>query len=73
MLFTILNKIPGGTQTRVFVGTVGILTFSYVTFFHIFPKKKAGHNAFDVDKPEAVQKLMDDRANDRLRTVSKKE
>lgn len=59
MLNTLLNKLPFGTQGKVFVGTMSVLGFSYVTFFHLFPKKKAGHNAFDVEKPEAVQSAMD--------------
>jgi len=66
MLHTLLNRLPGGTQTKVFIGTTTILGLSYYSFFHLFPKKKAGHNAFDVDKPEAVQASMDKASDKRL-------
>ena len=38
-----------GQQTKVFIGTVGILGFCAATFFGA-PRKKSGHGAFDVDR-----------------------
>jgi len=58
-------------QQKVFLGTVTILGISAITFFGP-PRKKSGHNTFDVDRPEEVQKSIDQAQNDRLQRLSTK-
>ena len=62
--FPILHTVSQGTW--VFTGTVAALTFSAVTFFG-GEKKKDGHGAFDVGKPELVQSSMDNAEKIRLK------
>ena len=54
--FPELNNVSEGTM--VFAGTSISLIFCFVTFYG-GTTKKAGHGAFDVDKPESVQTSMD--------------
>ena len=57
MLLTLLNKLPLSEKGKVAFGAVGIISFCAATMF--YKPKKAGHGAFDVDKPEAVQANLD--------------
>jgi hypothetical protein len=52
----------------VFVGTSASLGFCIVTFYS-FRSKKAGHNVFDVDKPEAVQDAIDQREKEKVKAL----
>ena len=54
--FPELNNVSEGTM--VFAGTSISLIFCFVTFYG-GTTKKAGHGAFDVDKPESVQTSME--------------
>lgn len=58
MVERLLNRIPGPRWVRVAAGTGLFLGFCGVTFFS-GRKKQAGHGAFDVEKPEAVQRGQD--------------
>ncbi len=58
-------NLPGGQNTKVFVGTALILGFLGATFFG-GKSKKAGHGAFDVDKPQSVQDGLDRSENNRM-------
>ena len=60
-----LNKLPGGPNTKGFVGTMLAFGFLGATFFG-GKQKKQGHGAFDVDKPQAVQEGMDQAEANRL-------
>ena len=71
MFLTILNKIPGGKNVKVFVGTAACMGFCAIPFV-TGQKKKAGHGAFDVDKPEAVQQSMDAAEQNRFSRLTKK-
>jgi|LauGreStaDraftv2_3_1035109.scaffolds.fasta_scaffold500559_1 hypothetical protein len=53
---------------QVFVGTSASLGFCIVTFYS-FRSKKAGHNVFDVDKPEAVQDAIDQREKEKVKAL----
>jgi len=60
-----LNKLPGGQKYKVFYGTALIMGLLGATFFG-GKTKKAGHGAFDVDKPQAVQEGQDAQESARL-------
>jgi hypothetical protein len=63
----VLNRLMPGTsvRTKVFVGTTVCMTVLGVTFFG-GKAKKAGHGAFDTEKPEAVQSNLDEGEKARL-------
>ena len=65
-----LNRIPGPPWVRVLAGTGFFLGFCGVTFFG-GKSKQAGHGAFDVEKPEAVQRGQDTAESARLDRFSK--
>jgi hypothetical protein len=45
---------------KVFLGTTGILTFCYVTFYGIGPqKKKPQGSLFDSDQPKEITRMLD--------------
>jgi len=58
MLESLINRIPGPTSVKVAVGTGAIMLVLGATFFG-GKSGKAGQNAFDVSKPESVQRDMD--------------
>jgi hypothetical protein len=60
-----LNKLPGGQKYKVFWGTALTMGFLGATFFG-GQSKKAGHGAFDLDKPQAVQEGQDAQEDARL-------
>lgn len=62
--FPALNKVSEGTM--VFAGTSISLAFCFATFYG-GTTKKAGHGAFDVDKPESVRTSMDAAESIRLK------
>lgn len=54
----LFNRVPGPMGVKVAVGTSAIMLFLAGTFF--IPKGKGGgQNAFDVSRPESVQRSMD--------------
>mmetsp|Transcript_4872 Transcript_4872/g.5649 ORF Transcript_4872/g.5649 Transcript_4872/m.5649 type:complete len:86 (-) Transcript_4872:145-402(-) len=59
-LESLLQKIPGGPRVQVFVGTAFILGLSAIPIWYN-PKQKKGHDLFSQDKPEAFEKLEDQR------------
>lgn len=59
VFYRMINALPGSQGFKVFVGTSSIMGFAGLTFFGA-QRKSAGHNAFDVDKPEVVSKSMED-------------
>ena len=60
MLEGLINRIPGPTGVKVAVGTSAIMLFLGATFFGgKSGKAGSGSNAFDVSKPESVQRGMD--------------
>ena len=65
MVERVLNRIPGPRWVRVAAGTGIFMGLCAVTFFG-GRKKKAGHGAFDVEKPEAVQTKQDSAEGARL-------
>ena len=65
MVEKLLRHIPGGQGTKVVVGTALIMGFLGATFFG-GKSKKAGHGAFDVDKPQQVQEGQDKAETARL-------
>lgn len=46
-----------GQQAKVFLGTTSILVVTYIGFVGLKSDKK-GHNLFDVEKPEAVERIQ---------------
>jgi len=72
-LEALILRIPGPTSVKVAVGTAGIMLFLGATFFGgKSGKAGSGSNAFDVNKPEAVQRNMDAAEEARLsRMLSK--
>ncbi len=60
-----LSKLPGGQKYKVLWGTALTMGFLGATFFG-GQSKKAGHGAFDVDKPQAVQEGQDAQEDARL-------
>ena len=57
-LEALMMKIPGPMSVKVAVGTTGIMLLLAGTFFG-GKSGKAGENAFDVSKPENVQRNQD--------------
>ncbi len=53
---------------QVFLGVSASLGFCTSTFY-AFRSKKAGHNVFDVDKPEAVQDAIDQREKEKVKAL----
>mgnify|MGYP000595581085 CR=1 FL=1 len=63
-LSNLVEKIPGPHWFKVAVGSaigIGLPTIH----FYSSRRERPGHGAFDVDKPEAVQKSMEQRDLDR--------
>jgi len=53
MIRTLLQKVPGGPNAQVFVGTSVILGLCAIPVF-AKPNEKAGHDLFSQQRPEAV-------------------
>jgi len=53
MIKQLLQKIPGGPNIQVFVGTSVLLGLCAVPVY-AKPKQKRGHDLFSQEKPEAV-------------------
>eukprot|EP00981_Chlorochromonas_danica_P010058 scaffold2981_cov154-Ochromonas_danica.AAC.5 len=50
-------------KVKVFLGTSAVLTFAYLSFFGLkSPMEKKGPSMFDMHKPEAVIKAMEESA-----------
>jgi len=52
MIGRILQKIPGGQNVQVFVGTVALVGLCAVPVFA--KDTKAGHDLFSQEKPQAI-------------------
>lgn len=51
-LKSLINKLPGGDRSKVFVGASLIIGLSGVPVF--MKKEKRGHDLFSQERPEAV-------------------
>mmetsp|Transcript_22282 Transcript_22282/g.49691 ORF Transcript_22282/g.49691 Transcript_22282/m.49691 type:complete len:80 (+) Transcript_22282:76-315(+) len=52
MIKALLDKVPGGPNTKVFVGTAVLLGLCAIPVFS--KNEKRGHDLFSQEKPEAV-------------------
>ncbi|KAL9182883.1 hypothetical protein ACHAXT_004162 [Thalassiosira profunda] len=52
MILELLNKIPGGPNTKVFVGTSLLVGLCAIPVFA--KDTKAGHDLFSQEKPQAM-------------------
>ena len=51
-LFNLIQKLPGGHNTKVFIGTSTLLGLCAIPVF--YKPAKRGHDLFSQEKPEAV-------------------
>ena len=54
MIYTILQKVPGGHGVRVFTGVCLVLGIGCAPV--LYKKTRAGHDYFSSEKPEAVER-----------------
>lgn len=56
MIYRILKRVPGGEQTKVFVGVCLVLGIGMAPV--AYKKTKRGHDYFSSEKPEEVEQGM---------------
>ena len=54
MIYTILQRVPGGHGVRVFTGVCLVLGIGCAPV--LYKKTRAGHDYFSSEKPEAVER-----------------
>ena len=57
MIYTILQKVPGGHGVRVFTGVCLVLGIGCAPV--LYKKTRAGHDYFSSEKPEAVERGLE--------------
>jgi len=69
VFYRIVSALPGSEGTKVFLGTTLALGLCAVTFYG-GQKKKEGHGAFDLEKPQEVAVQMEAAEKERLKKIA---
>ncbi|TFJ85468.1 hypothetical protein NSK_002978 [Nannochloropsis salina CCMP1776] len=73
MFYTIIKRIPGSQGTKVFVGTTLMLTVGCLPFWikrFKNSESRAGHDLFSSEKPEAIERMEEERKEKILTKVA---
>ena len=70
MIYTILQKVPGGHGVRVFTGVCLVLGIGCAPV--LYKKTRAGHDYFSSEKPEAVERGLEAKQKEKYADLIKR-
>jgi len=70
MIYTILQRVPGGHGVRVFTGVCLVLGIGCAPV--LYKKTRAGHDYFSSEKPEAVERGLEAKQKEKYADLIKR-